>query len=102
MEMNVAITQAVVKNEFFEPNHHQTLIRYQREPQVESKWCGKKRTPCECTIPLGTPVVPDENMTTAGLWNGSCSCANRAPVSRRTKSSKDVLDVPQLVSLETG
>ena len=35
--------------------------------------CSTSRFPCPCTIALGRPVVPDENSTTSGWSNGTCS-----------------------------
>lgn len=53
---------------------------------------GSVLTPCEWTIPFGVPVVPDENITTNGVWKGTWVNVNFLPVPRARKSSKDVLD----------
>ncbi len=52
-------------------------------------------TPCEWTIPLGVPVVPEENITTSGVSKGTCSNFNSQPMARARNSSKVTLKTSQ-------
>lgn len=51
-------------------------------------------TPAECTMHLGAPVVPDENMMNRGWLKGSCSnssCGAGSPRPVARKSSRNTL-----------
>lgn len=52
---------------FFYSIDHEALVL----SVVNSSFIEMVRTPCEWTIPLGVPVVPDENMTMKGVLNGT-------------------------------
>ena len=54
----------------------------------------ERRTPAECTMHLGAPVVPDENMMKSGWPKGSCSnssCGACSPLPVARKSSRNTL-----------
>ena len=48
-------------------------------------------TPAVCTIHLGVPVVPEENMMNNGWLNGSCSNCSSALECDLMKSDKNTL-----------
>lgn len=35
--------------------------------------CTGSTPPCECTMPFGRPVVPEENITHSGCSEGTCN-----------------------------
>lgn len=55
---------------------------------------GGTPTPAQCTMHLGAPVVPDENMMKRGWLKGSCSnssCGAGSPRPVARKSSRNTL-----------
>lgn len=54
----------------------------------------ERHTPAECTMHLGAPVVPDENITKSGWLKGSCSnssCGACSPFLVARNSSRNTL-----------
>ena len=43
-------------------------------------------------MPLGVPVVPEENMMTNGVLKGTCSNSNIAPAPLSRKLSNEILE----------
>src|SRR5882757_7903944 len=50
--------------------------------------CSSTMPPCPCTMPLGSPVVPDEYSTHSGWSNGTGSNASGAPACAASRSAQ--------------
>lgn len=86
---HVVVSEVIVEIILLQTDQCQSLSCVRggwRRPSVDAVL-----TPCECTIPLGVPVVPEENMMTKGVWKGTWANVSVLPVPRARKSSKDVL-----------
>ena len=57
-------------------NSRSSRVRFIPSPRVLRY--SSTTPPCPCTMPLGTPVVPDEYSTQSGWSNGTGSGASRA------------------------
>lgn len=86
--MDILWSEIIVKQMFFDAVEGEALDRCQLK-RIRRQ--NTLRTPCECTMPLGVPVVPDENITTSGVLNGNCSNSSFDPVPWLRKFSNDVL-----------